>query len=159
MTFIVGGIRRSEFEFSGWAAQTMSSLMFLATGSLILPTAYEAALPPGSSTEEGVLALSRGTSIILLIIYALYLFFQLRTHCDRFDPEAQDELIEEESEEGVGLFASVSTVLVVAVAISICSDNLVTSIDQVVASSGVSKTFFALILIPIIGNAGNVNEL
>jgi len=131
----------------------MSSLMFLATGSLILPTAYEAALPPGSTTEEGVLALSRGTSIILLTIYALYIFFQLKTHCDRFDPEGQDESFEDEDGE-VGFFASVSTVLVAAIAISICADNLVGSIDQVVESSGVSKTFYALIVIPIIGNAG-----
>src|SRR5277367_5765530 len=47
-------------------------------------------LENGSTTEEGVLSLSRGTSIILLIIYLLYLFFQLRTHCDRFDPAGLD---------------------------------------------------------------------
>jgi Ca2+:H+ antiporter len=137
----------------------MSSLMFLATGSLILPTAYEAALPPGSTTEEGVLSLSRGTSIILLTIYLLYLFFQLRTHCDRFEPVGLEDNVEEESEESIGFRASISTVLVVAIAISVCSDNLVGSIDAVVESSGVSKTFYALILIPVIGNTGTCSTL
>jgi len=55
--------------------------------------------------------------------------------------------------------ASISTLLVVAIAVSICSDNLVGSIDAVVESSGVSKTFIALILIPVIGNAGTCSTL
>ena len=129
--------------------------MFLATGSLILPTAYEAALPAGKTTEKGVLALSRGTSIILLTIYLLYLFFQLKTHSDRFDPEILEENREEEEiEEGITLKTSLLTVFVVSIAISFCSDYLVGSIDEVVESSGISKSFYALILIPIIGNAG-----
>jgi|SRR5277367_6569520 len=111
-------------------------------------------LENGSTTEEGVLSLSRGTSIILLIIYLLYLFFQLRTHCDRFDPAGLEENVEEEPQESIGFRASITMVLVVAIAVSICSDNLVGSIDAVVESSGVSKAFFALILFPIIGNAG-----
>jgi Ca2+:H+ antiporter len=45
--------------------------------------------------------------------------------------------------------------ILAAVATSICSDNLVGSINGVVLSSGMSKTFFGLILIPIVGNAGN----
>jgi len=140
--------------------------MFLATGSLILPTTYEAALPQGSSTEEGVLSLSRGTSMILLTIYLLYLFFQLNTHRHIFEPDSvvdsvEDNVentveddVEDESGESISFGASLFAGLLVAIAISICSDNLVGSIDEVVKSSGVSKTFYALILIPIIGNAG-----
>jgi Ca2+:H+ antiporter len=67
--------------------------------------------------------------------------------------------VEEESEESIGFRASISTVLVVAIAISICADNLVGSIDSVVESSGVSKTFYALILIPVIGNTGTCSIL
>jgi len=140
--------------------------MFLANGSLILPTTYEAALPPGSSTEEGVLSLSRGTSIILLTVYLLYLFFQLKTHRDQFDPDSvvdnvEDNIegnvednVEDNSGKSISFGASLLAGLLVAIAISICSDNLVGSIDEVVESSGVSKTFYALILIPIIGNTG-----
>ena len=136
--------------------------MFLANGSLILPTTYEAALPPGSSTEEGVLSLSRGTSIILLTVYLLYLFFQLKTHRDQFDPDSvvdnvEDNIednVEDNSRKSISFGASLLVGLLVAIAISICSDNLVGSIDEVVESSGVSKTFYALILIPIIGNTG-----
>lgn len=153
MTFVVTGIRYSEAQFSGWAAQTMSSLMFVATSSLILPAAFEAALPRTINTEQEVLALSRGTAVVLLILYLLYVFFQLKTHTDRFDPEGSDGNVDD-SETNITLWVSVSTIFVVTVAISFCSDYLVGSIDGVVKSSGISKTFFALIIIPIIGNAG-----
>ena len=59
----------------------------------------------------------------------------------------------------ISLWASVSTVFVATVVISFCSDYLVGSINGVVESSGLSKTFFALILIPVIGNAGTALEL
>jgi Ca2+:H+ antiporter len=65
-----------------------------------------------------------------------------------------EENVEEEPDGSIGFRASIIMVLVVAIAVSICSDNLVGSIDAVVKSSGVSTTFYALILIPIIGNAG-----
>jgi Ca2+:H+ antiporter len=135
-------------------------LMFVATSSLILPAAFEAAVPVTNARDEEVLALSRGTAVVLLILYVLYLFFQLRTHVDRFDAKGSDENVEnsdenvEESEATITLWASVSTVFVATVAISFCSDYLVGSINGVVESSGISKTFFALIFIPIIGNAG-----
>jgi len=153
-TFVVGGMRYAEFEFSGMVAQTMSSLMFVATGSLILPAAFEAALPHNSSTQAEVLALSRGTALVLLVIYLLYLVFQLKTHTYLFEPTpCMGEVAEEDPEPDIGLWASAIAVFSVTTAIAFCSDYLVGSIDDVVAASGVSKTFIGLILIPMVGNA------
>ena len=128
--------------------------MFVATGALILPAAFDAALPDSHQAQSGVLALSRGTSIILLVLYLLFLFFQLHTHATLFNTE--DTANEEREEEKVVLspgFAA-SAILIVAVAVSFCSDYLVGSIDDVVKTIGISKTFIGLILVPIVGNAG-----
>ncbi len=38
--------------------------------------------------SDSILFLSRGSSIILLILYVIYLWFQLRTHPNLFNPEA-----------------------------------------------------------------------
>jgi len=43
--------------------------------------------------------------------------------------------------------------VVVTVMVAVCAEYLVGSIDEIVASSGISKTFIGLILIPIVGNA------
>ena len=148
---MIGGIRHTEQSFNGVVAQAMSSLMFVATGSLILPAAFQVALPHDRTTDKQILALSRGTAIVLLIIYILYLFFQLKTHAHLYE-EAAAEADDEPAD--IGPYVAIATLIVVTVVIAVCSEYLVDSIDQVVESSGLSKTFIGLILLPIVGNAG-----
>jgi Ca2+:H+ antiporter len=151
---LIGGIRFSEQPFNDVVAQAMSSLMFVATGSLILPAAFQVALPHDKTTEGQLLALSRGTSIVLFIIYALYLFFQLKTHAHLYE-EAITEANEPE-DVAIGPWVASTTLVIATVAIAISSEYLVDSIDDVVKSSGLSKTFIGLILLPIVGNAGTI---
>jgi Ca2+:H+ antiporter len=153
--FVVGGTQIIEFEFSSMIAQTMSSFMFVATGALILPAAFDAGLPDEVGTESGVLALSRGAAVVLLVIYALFLVYQFKTHPHVFDTGGLDGDDEEEAA-GVDIspWVAGSTLLIVTLAVSFCSDFLVGSIDDVVESLGISKTFVGLILVPIVGNAG-----
>jgi len=132
--------------------------MFVATGSLILPAAFQEALPHNHKTESQILALSRGTSIVLLVIYILYLIFQLKTHTHLYE-DAREETSEDDGEEAViGTWAAGATLVIVTVAIAVCSEYLVDSIDEVVKSSGLSKTFIGLILLPIVGNAGKRSQ-
>ena len=129
----------------------MSSLMFVATGSLILPAAFQAALPHDKTTNDQILALSRGTSIVLFIIYILYLIFQLKTHAHLYAETASEQ---DEESAAIGPWTAVATLVIVTAAIAFCSEYLVDSIDEVVKSSGISKTFIGLIILPIVGNAG-----
>ncbi len=41
------------------------------------------------TTDVPIAAISRGTSVILLVVYGCYLFFQLSTHADMFNEESQ----------------------------------------------------------------------
>jgi len=149
VSFVVAGNRVNEFQFSTMIAQTLSSLMFVATGALILPAAFDAGLPDSVSTKEGVIALSRGAALILLILYILFLMYQLRSHTHVFNEgQEEDESIK------ISAFMATMTVLVSAVAVSFSSDYLIGSIDDVVKAFGISKTFMGLILIPMVGNAG-----
>lgn len=148
--FLIGGVKYDEQAFNDVVAQAMSSLMFVATGSLILPAAFQAALPHDKKTEAQILALSRGTSIVLLTIYILYLFFQLKTHAHLY----AEAVGAEEEEVELGPYVAGATLVVATIAIAVCSEYLVDSIDAVVATSGISKTFIGLILLPIVGNAG-----
>lgn len=81
MCFFFGGINRVEQFFNVTVAQTAASLLALAIGSLIIPTSFHlwATGDQQSKTNE-VTALSRGVSVLLLIVYGAYLFFQLKTH-------------------------------------------------------------------------------
>ena len=100
MCFFFGGINRIEQAFNITVAQTAASLLFLAVSSLIIPTAFEQWARTGNgnssttnaTTEDakpGVAELSRGTAILLLLIYACYLFFQLKSHKEMYNAPSQ----------------------------------------------------------------------
>jgi Ca2+:H+ antiporter len=91
MCFFFGGLNRSEQFFNVTVAQTAASLLALAIGSLIIPTAFKifSVGPNGGAGDSGVAPLSRGTSILLLVTYACYLLFQLRTHTKMYNEPGQ----------------------------------------------------------------------
>ncbi|KAK7442222.1 hypothetical protein VKT23_016193 [Stygiomarasmius scandens] len=83
MAFLVGGFRFHQQEFQPMVAQLNSSLMTVAVISLIVPAAFHEYL--GDRLAEGtelkvLLELSRGSSIILILIYIAYMCFQFGSH-------------------------------------------------------------------------------
>ena len=174
--FIAGGITRVQQTFNQNVAQTMSSLMALATAGLLIPAAFHAGLgkqskpghefPDPGSSDDLIISLSRGVSIILLTLYILYLIFQLKTHKALFEEQAQegdDGIITtaiptdgdttKADEPHMPVTAAISVLVAATILVSVCADYLVGSIDDIVESSGLSKTFIGLIIIPIVGNA------
>ena len=154
--FIAGGIKYHEQTFNSTVASTMSSLLAVSTASLIIPATLFAAMPKSKSadlaeSESNILVLSHGTAVILLLVYILYLVFQLKTHADLFDAEAS----EGEGEEAQLLtpWGSGVVLVVITILVAVCAEYLVDSIDAIVETAHVSKTFIGLILIPIVGNA------
>ncbi|KTW28261.1 calcium/proton exchanger [Pneumocystis jirovecii RU7] len=146
--FIAGGLYYREQKFNMTLAQTMSSLMAVATSSLLIPAAFRLSLPGTDETNKSIVILSRGTSIFLLIIYFLYLIFQLKTHTEFYDT-----VIEDSHKESIPPIISGILLILVTGLVSICAEYLIDSIDLFVASYNVNKTFIGLILIPIVGNA------
>ncbi|KAK5132724.1 hypothetical protein LTR08_008690 [Meristemomyces frigidus] len=154
--FIASGIKRDESTFNSTVASTMSSLMAVAATSLIIPaTLYASLRNSHESANDNVLILSRGTSVIMLLLYCLYLYFQLKSHAHLFDAEAQEEGGdgEEKEPEILGPVAAGVCLVIVTLLVAVCAEYLVDSIDSIVTSTGISKTFIGLILLPIVGNA------
>lgn len=169
MCFFLGGIfnmrdsngNGTEQEFASGTAQTACSLMTLSSASLVIPATLFMVLESDKDKEaakKSVLILSRGTAIILLLLYCLYLFFQLRTHKNLFNPEEPEEAEAQEQEEddedsSMSAWSAAAILIGTTVVISFCADYLVDAIDPIVATGAVSKNFIGLILIPIVGNA------
>ena len=113
--FISSGIRRDQSKFNETVASTMSSLMAVAATSLIIPATLYASLSNSSAdADSNILILSRGTAIIMLILYCLYLVFQLKTHTELFDAEAQEG---DEDESGKILGPTSATIALILVTI------------------------------------------
>lgn len=171
--FIAGGITRVQQTFNQTVAQTMLSLMALATAGLMIPAAFHASMPgpktgkpfpdPDSDYDEMILSLLRGTAVILLALYILYLVFQLKTHKALFEEQAHEDdgiittalpLDGPKAEpDHLSIVGSFTVLVVTTVLVSFCADYLVGAIDDIVELSGLSKTFIGLIVIPIVGNA------
>jgi Ca2+:H+ antiporter len=132
--------------------------MAVASASLIIPATLYAVMNNGKThdpeTDKNILVLSHGTSIILLILYVMYLYFQLYSHHNLFaDVENQGGDSEEEDGQILSPVAAGVALVVVTVMVAICAEFLVDSIDSIVQSAHISKTFVGLVLIPIVGNA------
>lgn len=82
MSFVIGGFVHHQQVFNQIIAQTSSGLMTLACISLIIPAAFNFAVNGNTFNDDGgsirqLLDLSHGSAIVLLIIYILYIFFQV----------------------------------------------------------------------------------
>lgn len=86
MCFFFGGLRRTEQFFNVTVAQTAASLLALAVGSVIIPTCFDKF---STTPQTSIAGLSRGTAVILLVVYIGYLYFQLKTHSDMFNEESK----------------------------------------------------------------------
>jgi len=104
--------------------------------------------------ETRLLILSRGTAIVMLIIYGLFLFFQLKTH-KKFYEDTSGEPGEHEEEEEVHMTwpVALSFLAVITVLVAVCSEYLVDSIEGITLAWGISETFAGMVLLPIVGNA------
>ena len=77
--FLAGGIKYSIQEFNETTAQTNASLMTLACIALIIPASFSVATHHIDRNAPEVVGLSHYTAIVLLIVYVLYLLFQVKS--------------------------------------------------------------------------------
>ena len=66
--FIAGGIKYKEQSFNSTVASTMSSLMTVASASLVIPATLYAVMDNDRESDDNIMVLSRGTAIILLLM-------------------------------------------------------------------------------------------
>lgn len=148
-SFLIGGYYFPIQRFSQQGAATQCSLMAMAVFAIGLPTLYANILT--EKKEWGhMVAVSRWSSIFLLLVYIAYLYFQLVTHKALFEDED-----EEGDEEPPDLSPCGAAALLLATTIitAITTEFLVGAIEGTVLSWGVSEAFIGIILLPIIGNA------
>ncbi|EOA90022.1 hypothetical protein ACJQWK_07542 [Exserohilum turcicum] len=110
MAFLLGGLKYQEQVYNNTVTQMSGVMLALAVTSLLLPTAFHAAFEDNAIADHETLYVSRGTSVILLLVYALYLLFQLKSHRYLYASTPQ-HIIDEESHPGVlaGAFDSSSS--------------------------------------------------
>lgn len=161
--FFFGGLYYREQEFNTTAATANMGLLALSSIALVLPTPFAEYY---NVQDEHVLIISRFAAVFLLFMYIQLLVFQLHTHKNMFDKkegeeeldyqaikEGDEEEAEEEEEASISMTTALIGLAITTLSVTIFSDYLVASIDEFCKTSGVSRTFVGLIILPIVGNA------
>ncbi|EOY11878.1 Cation exchanger 2 isoform 2 [Theobroma cacao] len=159
--FFCGGLvhHRKEQVFSKATAVVNSGLLLMAVMGLLFPAVLHS-----THTErhdgKSELALSRFSSCIMLLAYAAYLVFQLKSQKDLYVPidevgsqnEEQSDDDDDEAPE-ISKWESIIWLAIMTAWISILSDYLVDTIQGASEAWDVPIAFISVILLPIIGNA------
>jgi Ca2+:H+ antiporter len=142
-------------------ADTLSSLMIITATALILPTALYSRIKlsePTDSTSK-ILDFSRGSAVVLIVLYVMYLYFQLWTHPTLFQDEnnIDDERTGAEEEEvapfSLPVARAIAVLIIATLGIIFCARLLLDSAKGTAQDTPFTKTFIAAILIPIASNA------
>ncbi|XP_031489199.1 vacuolar cation/proton exchanger 1a isoform X2 [Nymphaea colorata] len=159
-SLFLGGLKNmgKEQKFDQTQSGATCSLLLMSSLCQLLPLIFSYFESTGSVPQGSPLHLSRAGSILMLIAYAAYLFFQLRTHRQLFEAtemttfEDEDGEVNEE-EVVIGLWSAVCWLLGMTAIISILSELVVGTIEDASETWGLSVSFVSVILLPIVGNA------
>ncbi|XP_042381602.1 vacuolar cation/proton exchanger 3-like isoform X1 [Zingiber officinale] len=147
----------SDQLFDRKQADVNTALLLLGALCHILQLLFRYAPKSGGHTTALALAMSRACSIIMLLGYVAYLFFQLKTHSQFFETQQEEDDDNDDAvteDKPVIGFASAMTWLVgMAIAITLLSEFVVDTIEVASDSWGLSVSFISIILLPIVGNA------
>jgi Ca2+:H+ antiporter len=143
--YFASGIRGGECCQNS-SLDVISRFLLFATAALIVPPSiYTVTTVRSVSALEGLVAISRGISILLLILYIVWLIFTLKTHADLFDDEEMAEDAEE-SKSLIGPFVAIFVIATVLVLTVVCAFYLVNSACHI---ETVTHSFLWFVLIPI----------
>ncbi len=153
IAFIYGGIKYHDQTYNASATRIYSSMMMIAVVSLAIPGAYGKALGAGVD-QASIKALNVQLSLLLLVTYALYLFFMLKTHPNYFAPEggSADEA-EEHGSTTWSVGKSVGFLIFSSVLAAVMSEALVGAAEGTGKSLGMSETFIGLVCLAVVGGA------
>ncbi|XVF68992.1 hypothetical protein PTKIN_Ptkin11bG0045600 [Pterospermum kingtungense] len=151
-SLLCGGLAnlKKEQRYDRKQADVNSLLLLLGLLCHMLPLMFRYAATPGVFTADSTLQLSRASSIVMLVAYVGYIFFQLKTHRQIFESQEEDE---DEEKAVIGFWSGFSWLVGMTLIIALLSEYVVGTIEAASESWGISISFISIILIPIVGNA------
>ncbi len=151
VSFFLGGLRHHVQKFNPTAARTYSTMMLLATMSMVIPSGFSRYFAPNSYIREEHL-LNIGIALLLLTAYGLYLWFSLGTHAGDF-ASAETETSGHGHGAGWSTGRSVGTLVAASVLAAWMSEVLVGAAEGTGKALGMSSTFIGIVLLAIVGGA------
>ncbi len=152
LSILFGGIKFKEQRFNRTAARTFVISLSLAAIGLIIPTVFHLAAgsSPSGWSPQAEQKLSLAIAIVLFVTYFCMLGFSLRTH-KYFFQGAEEDVEERGSQWSRG--KAIFILLIATAFVSMLSEFLVGTIENVRDSVGLTEVFIGVIVVAIVGNA------
>lgn len=149
-SLLLGGLRHGEQRFDQRLASTNATMMSLAIVVLMIPAVFALGSGDKGPTHQDIVSLSDGASVVLIVLYVLYLFATVFTKGG--GTPHHSEIVDVDVKSRRGLYLAVGTMLGVTLAIVLMSEVLVGALEPTAASWGLSELFIGLMLVPLVGN-------
>ena len=149
--FLTGGIRYHEQRFNPVAARTYSTMMFLAAVSMLVPSGFSRVLAPNEVIRQEQF-LNLGIAIVLLLAYALYILYSLKTHSSAFASLDTEQGSAHHGEQW-GIARAVISLLAASVFAAWMSEILVGAAEATGKALGMSQVFIGIVFVAIVGGA------
>lgn len=146
MAMFVGGVTLKRQTFNATAAKTAGSTLLVTMLAFVIPALF--LQDAVHATPQAPEFLSVAVSVLLIVAYAAGLLFSLKTHKYLY-------LGEDAGEESAhwSFPAAFAVLAIAAIAVSLISEELVSSIEPLISQYGWSPLFIGVIVLAIIGNA------
>jgi Ca2+:H+ antiporter len=151
-SIVSGGIRFSQLRFNRLAASSSVSTLFLAVVAMAVPTL----LSLGRNPRYDPALLSEEISAVLIAMYALSLWFGLRTHREHMaavDDESPAPVKRAGTAHHRPLWYDLGWLLGAAAATAVASELLVDALNGAVTTLHLPETFVGVVIVAIVGNA------
>ncbi|KAH8127271.1 hypothetical protein ACSS6W_001207 [Trichoderma asperelloides] len=160
LCFFVGGLYHEEQSFSDTISEAGSGLLLTAGVALAIPTVFQRGLPESNMTAAEIadktLDISRVVSILLIIAYCVFVFFQARTHHGLYhdifemDEERDRDGHKDAAKDKLTLIECLIALSVAVALVTLIAITLVLQIEPIIVHSKVSDAFMGLILVPLV---------
>jgi Ca2+:H+ antiporter len=157
-SIVVGGVRFSRLRFNRLAASSSVATLFLAVVAMVVPTL----LSIGHNPRYDPSLLSEEICTVLIAMYALSLWFGLRTHREEM-ASSREELHATPAEAAAAkprgpsrrrsIPYELGRLLLAAAATAVSSELLVTALNGTVTALHLPETFVGVVIVAIVGNA------
>lgn len=149
-SFLLGGLKYHVQEFNRVSARTQTSLLFLATVALLIPSVVSRV--DAAAVSAITPKLSLGLAVLLIVAYGLSMVFSLKTHRELFASAEHEE--EGEAPWPMGL--ALSTLAGITVLVALVSEIFVESVQKAAEAFGMSPAFVGFIVVALVGAAAEM---
>ncbi|KAI1192200.1 hypothetical protein F5B17DRAFT_379795 [Nemania serpens] len=165
LCFFAAGLRRTTTTFDSAISEIGTGLLLMAGLGLAIPTIFWHGISPAdygitiADLDGRTAQISRVVSVLLLIAYVVFVWFQMSSHHSIYDAIFEhDEKRDQDKHKDAAKAKLTLTECIIALAVSVALVTLialalVSEIEPLVEASGISDPFMGLILVPLVEKA------